>query len=94
MTIPTKRTCLAGLSVLFALGLAGCAQQIPAAVSPEAPGFFLGFIQGLIAPIAFVISLFDHDVAIYAVPNDGGWYDFGFLLGILPWGGGSAAATR
>jgi hypothetical protein len=28
-------------------------------------------------------------VAIYAVPNNGGWYDFGFFLGIVVFGVGA-----
>ncbi len=79
-------------AILLAPFLAtACASRIPAAVSPSAPGFWLGLGQGLIAPIAFIVSFFNHDVAIYAVPNNGGWYDFGFLLGICSWGGGAAA---
>ena len=33
------------------------------------------------------------DVAVYAVPNDGGWYDFGFFVGIMVFGVG-ARQTR
>ena len=28
-------------------------------------------------------------VAIYAVPNSGGWYDFGYFLGIVVFGVGA-----
>ncbi|MGS1016385.1 hypothetical protein [Allosphingosinicella humi] len=61
--------------------LAACATQAPAGVEPEAPGFLFGLIHGVIAPFAWVVSLFDPKTAIYAVPNNGGWYDFGFVLG-------------
>lgn len=37
-------------------------------------------------------SLFNDEVRMYAFPNDGRWYDFGFLLGISCWGGGVAAS--
>lgn len=57
------------------------------------PGFFMGIVHGLVAPIALVASIFS-DVRIYAFPNGGGWYDFGFLLGISAWGGGAAASRR
>jgi len=40
-----------------------------------------------------VLSLFMPDVAIYAVPNNGGWYDFGYFLGIVVFGVG-ARGTR
>jgi len=57
------------------------------------PGFWLGLWHGLIAPITFVISLFTDHVRMYAFPNLGRWYDFGFLLGISAWGGGGGAAA-
>ena len=38
---------------------------------------------------SFVASLFT-DYEIYAFPNAGGWYNFGFLIGVICiWGGGS-----
>jgi hypothetical protein len=72
------------------LPLAACAAtQDSAAVAPQAPGFLLGLWHGLIFPIAWIVSLFVSNVAIYAVPNNGGWYDFGFFLGIVAFGGGA-----
>lgn len=54
-------------------------------------GFLGGLWHGIIAPFSFIISLFDKDVAMYAVNNNGGWYNFGFVVGagILFGGGGS-----
>ena len=63
-------------------------QDAPA-VAPSAPGFWLGLWHGFIFPIAWVVSLFLDDVAIYAVPNNGGWYDFGYFLGIVVFGVGA-----
>ena len=79
-----------GLILATTLTLVACATQpIPTAYDP--PGFFLGLLHGAIAPIAFIGSLFA-DIRMYAFPNNGSWYDFGFLLGIgIIWG--SAAAT-
>ena len=37
----------------------------------------------LITPITFIISLFTDNVNIYAVPNSGNWYDFGYVLGLM-----------
>jgi hypothetical protein len=54
------------------------------------PGFWLGLLHGLIAPFAFLVSLFSDHVRMYAFPNVGRWYDFGFLLGMGAWGGGAA----
>jgi hypothetical protein len=74
------------------LTLSGCADQPPA--QPDASGLWEGLGHGLISPFAFVASLFMDDVRIYAFPNGGRWYDFGFLIGLSLWGGGGAAARR
>lgn len=73
----------------FVLLLAGCADQLPSAVEPGAPGFLFGLWHGFIFPIAWILSLFMPDVAVYAVPNNGGWYDFGYFLGIVVFGVGA-----
>ena len=46
-------------------------------------GFWLGLWHGLISPITLVISLFNHNVGVYEVHNNGGWYLSGFILGLL-----------
>ncbi len=70
--------------------LAACAaQQAADAVAPDAPGFLLGLWHGFIFPVAWVVSLFTSKVAVYAVPNSGGWYDFGYFLGIVVFGVGA-----
>ena len=83
--------------VLFAaaLALSACAAtQQSDAVAPGAPGFLLGLWHGFIFPVAWVVSLFFKNVAIYAVPNNGGWYDFGYFLGIVVFGVGARKGTR
>jgi len=76
------------LALLFPL--TGCAAtQATGAVAPTAPGFLLGLWHGFIFPVAWIVSLFASNVAIYAVPNDGGWYDFGYFLGIVVFGVGA-----
>ena len=76
--------------------LAACAHAVPSAVShaAETPGFLLGLWHGFIFPVAWVLSLFVPDVAIYAVPNNGGWYDFGYFLGICFFGVGAHGGGR
>jgi hypothetical protein len=70
--------------------LAACAHQTtPGAVQPGAPGFLWGLWHGFIFPVAWFLSLVMPDVAVYAVPNNGGWYDFGFFVGIVFFGVGS-----
>ena len=47
----------------------------------EPAGFWAGFWHGMIMPITFVVSLFKPGVGIYETNNNGGWYNFGFVLG-------------
>ncbi|MGH6616485.1 hypothetical protein [Sphingomonas sp.] len=93
MLITTPRLRLAVALALMAT-LAACAHQAPATVAPTAPGFLLGLWHGFIFPVAWVLSLFMPDVAVYAVPNNGGWYDFGYFLGIVVFGVGSHRGSR
>ena len=75
-----------------ALMLSACAAtQAPDAVAHDAntPGFLMGLWHGFIFPIAWIVSLFADKVAVYAVPNNGGWYDFGYFLGIVVFGVGA-----
>ena len=82
---------LFGLALVASL--AACAVQRADAVQPAAPGFLLGLWHGFVFPVAWVLSLFMPDVAIYAVPNNGGWYDFGYFLGIVVFGVGARKST-
>jgi hypothetical protein len=82
-----RRTILLGAAL--ALLPACAATQSPTMVAPAAPGFWLGLWHGFIFPVAWLVSLFTDKVAIYAVPNNGGWYDFGFFLGVVVFGVGA-----
>jgi hypothetical protein len=85
----------APLAVLLVL-LAACAKQIPEGVThrAETPGFWWGLWHGFVFPWAWIGSLFSPRIAVYAVPNVGGWYDFGFFLGITVLGGGSFFGSK
>jgi hypothetical protein len=48
-----------------------------------------GLWQGFIAPLVFVVSLFRRDLSIYKVHNNGAWYNFGHLLVLACFFGGS-----
>ena len=69
--------------------LSACANQVESGVAPGAPGFLFGCWHGFIFPVAWIVSLFADKVAVYAVPNNGGWYDFGYFLGIAVFGIGA-----
>jgi hypothetical protein len=79
--------------IAFVAALGACARQIPAAVAAGAPGLLRGLWDGFIFPWAWLVSLFVPEVSIYAVPNNGGWYDFGYFLGVVVFGVG-ARKTR
>lgn len=89
--MPIPRASLAFAALLL---LAACATQSAAAIAPAAPGFLLGLWHGFIFPVAWLISLFVSEVSVYAVPNTGGWYDFGYFLGIVVFGVGARKSTR
>jgi hypothetical protein len=57
-------------------------------------GFWAGFWHGIIAPITFIVGLFQPGVRMYEVRNAGWRYDLGFLLGILVMLGGGGSQTR
>lgn len=84
----------AGLLLMVVL-LSGCADSIGFAEAAvrEPVGFWYGLWHGIICPFSFIISLFDSDVAIYAIYNNGAWYDFGFVLGVGTLMGGSSQST-
>jgi len=78
------------LSLFALLFISGCADTVGYALDREIEpvGFWFGVWHGMIAVVAFVISLFDDQTAVYAVYNNGEWYDFGFILGfMMVWGG-------
>ncbi len=79
---------LAGVILFFA----SCAtQSLEDVVNP--PGFLWGLLHGFILLFSFVASLFTN-YEIYAFPNSGGWYDFGFLLGVMFFFGGGGAGSK
>jgi hypothetical protein len=83
-----------GLVVLLGL-VAGCAAGPNPAGAGGGAGFWLGLWQGFIAPFALIVSFFNDQVGIYEVNNNGGWYNFGFVLGAsIFFGGGGGAGGR
>ncbi|MGO9452777.1 MAG: hypothetical protein ACLQDV_17315 [Candidatus Binataceae bacterium] len=69
--------------VLFAaliFSLTSCATQ-PVSDGPGLPGFWFGLMHGIISPVSLLGGLFG-DVEVYAFPNSGWWYNFGFMTGV------------
>jgi hypothetical protein len=82
------------IGMLMVLLVACTATQPNTSPGGNVPGFWFGLWHGFIAPITFIISLFPNDLRIYAFPNAGLWYDFGFMLGISGFSGGIFAGSR
>ncbi len=84
--------------LLVIVMLAGCAAGPnpvvhTAGTDGSIAGFWLGLWHGLISPITFIVSLFSDNVHFYEVYNNGGWYNFGFLLGVSSVFGGSSISS-
>ena len=45
-------------------------------------GFWEGLWHGIILPFSFIGSLCSENINIYELNNNGGWYDFGFCIGV------------
>jgi len=68
------------IALLF---LNGCADSVTFKQASQISlvGFWYGLWHGMILPISWLVSLFSDSTSIYAIYNNGGWYDFGFVLG-------------
>lgn len=85
------------LAVTLALLLTGCAPtqpEIANCVHGHVYGFWGGLWHGMIAPFALIVHLFDSGVAVYSHNNNGGWYDFGFLIGVGAFTASGTSTTR
>lgn len=102
-TKPLRRHQMSKKTFLFIIGgaalvmLAGCAGVNTATDLPnpegDIAGFWWGLWNGLTCWFAFFGSLFSDNISIYEVHNNGGWYDFGFVLGTgILFGGGVASS--
>ena len=64
------------------------------AIDGNVAGFWLGLWHGFIVLFSFIASLFKDNVGIYEAHNSGGWYDFGFLMGVMMFFGGSQGSGK
>ena len=81
------------LIVIFsAFVMMSCAEQTTEVVeNPD--GFLKGLLHGFIILFSFIGSLFA-DFEIYSFPNNGFWYDLGFIIGASAFFGGSGAGSH
>ncbi|MCW9015108.1 MAG: hypothetical protein OQL06_15180 [Gammaproteobacteria bacterium] len=75
--------------------LTSCAAGDAQFTAESPAGFWFGLWHGVISFITLIIHLFNSGVSVYEVNNTGGWYDFGFLLGVICiWGGGGHVSCK
>lgn len=79
------------VSILI-LGLIGCATQ-PAPSGIDPPGFWMGMVHGFLIFFSMIGSFFS-DIRIYAFPNNGTFYDLGYLVGAMMSLGGTGVSVR
>jgi hypothetical protein len=93
----TKKLSYTIYIVLAAFLFTGCADVSPhveTCITSTPYGFWGGLWHGIILPFSWIGSLFSDDIAIYAYNNTGGWYDFGFVLGLVGLGTGGGKASK
>jgi hypothetical protein len=69
---------------LISLLLISCADKIDVSScieNGEPAGFWKGVWHGMIMGPDFIGSIIWDDVSVYAINNNGFWYDFGFIGG-------------
>ncbi len=84
ITRPTRTAIalVAGTALLLVLSACAAGPNDAVAGTHKLAGFWLGLWHGLITPVTFLVSLFNDGVSIYEIHNNGGWYNFGFMLGL------------
>lgn len=94
-----KKAFVLGLLAIGLFSLTACAPGPNDMVNSENPegkvaGFWQGLWHGFIALFTFLVSLFNNNVGVYEVHNNGPWYNFGFILGVMIFFGGSGGGSR
>ncbi len=77
----------------FLLLLTSCTAGDTQFTQDSPAGFWYGLWHGIIAVISLIIHIFNENVVVYEINNTGGWYDLGFLLGVICIWSGSSQVT-
>jgi hypothetical protein len=85
--------------LLVVLALVSCAAgpnalQKTAGGNDTVAGFWRGVWHGFICFFTLIASAFSNSVTIYEVHNNGGWYNLGFVFGVMMFFGGSGAGSK
>ena len=81
--------------ISFVLLISSCTAGNIQFTQDNPTGFWYGLWHGIIALISLFIHIFNENVVVYEINNTGGWYDFGFLSGVIfTWGGSSQVTCK
>lgn len=82
--------------VLIILLLSSCAdtQTVDACLTGHTYGFFAGLWHGFIMFFSLIGSIFNDNIDIYAVNNNGAFYKIGYFIGVLVWFSGSTSKKK
>jgi hypothetical protein len=68
--------------------LTSCAAGNAQFTTENPAGFWYGLWHGIISVFSLIIHIFNNNISVYEINNTGGWYDFGFIFGVISiWGG-------
>lgn len=84
--------CLVLLALLASL--ASCVPGDGVNHEKRRAGFFTGIWHGWIAPISLIYSIFNRNISIYEIHNNGFWYDLGYYMAVISGFGGLAIFRR
>lgn len=82
------------ITCFLVLTLTGCVPGDGTNTSDNLAGFFWGIWHGWLAPFSLIISIFDKNIRIYEVMNQGLSYDFGFYIAIISGFGGLSLSRK
>jgi hypothetical protein len=74
--------------------LSGCVPGDGANWEGRPAGFFSGIWHGWIAPFSLIYSIFNRDIGIYEIHNNGFLYDLGYYMAIISGFGGITLSRK
>lgn len=94
MNLHANRFYIPLILIPFLLLLSSCTAGDSQFTPDDPAGFWYGLWHGIISVISLIIHIFTDSVSVYEANNTGGWYDFGFLFGVICIWGGSSRMKR
>lgn len=80
--------------LLLCICLSGCLPGDGVKSETNKAGFFSGVWHGWIAPFSLIYSLFNKEIGIYEIYNNGFLYNLGFYMAIISEFGGLALSRK